>query len=93
MKRNIKSIILAGGKGERMQSDIPKVLHLLSGRPLLLHVIDNLKKAGTGKAVIVVGYKGEEVKEAAGAENDYAWQYEQLGGWAGRRPELEKKAV
>ena len=50
-------IILAAGKGTRMNSELPKVLHLLKNKPLLSHVIDTSKKLFPSKIIVVVGYK------------------------------------
>lgn len=55
-------IILAAGKGTRMESDLPKVLHKLNKKPLLYYVLESSKKAGISKNYIIVGYKAEEVK-------------------------------
>ena len=52
-------IILAAGKGTRMNSELPKVLHLLKNKPLLSHVIDTSKKISPFKIIVVVGYKKE----------------------------------
>jgi len=63
-----------------MKSDLPKVLHQLGGKPLLAHVLESSRKAGVGRIIVVVGYKGELVAEAGqpfGVE--IVWQTEQLG--------------
>lgn len=62
-----------------MQSDLPKVLHKLGGKPLIRHVIDNVKAAGVQNIIVVVGYKGEEVAEELPVDVQYVWQREQLG--------------
>ncbi|MBI5177866.1 MAG: NTP transferase domain-containing protein [Nitrospinae bacterium] len=73
-------VILAAGKGTRMNSDIPKVLHPLAGRPLVSHVVHTAKRLNPERIVVVVGYKGEMVKQAlAGEEAHFAEQTEQLG--------------
>lgn len=76
-------IILAAGKGTRLNnglpSDIPKVLHLLDGRPLVLYCIEALEGAGIKEIVLVVGHKGYLVKEAVGNNFKYAVQDDQLG--------------
>ena len=56
-------IILAAGKGTRMNSELPKVLHLLKNKPLLSHVIDTSKKLLPFKIIVVVGYKKELIIE------------------------------
>jgi len=52
-------IILAAGQGTRMNSNLPKVLHLLKNKPLLSHVINASKKLSPFKIIVVVGYKKE----------------------------------
>ena len=75
------AIVLAAGKGTRMNSDLPKVLCQANGRPLVEYVLDSLRDAGVEKLIVVVGYKGDEVKQQlAKYENiEYAIQSEQRG--------------
>ncbi|MBU2501849.1 NTP transferase domain-containing protein, partial [bacterium] len=71
----IEAVILAAGKGTRMKSDLPKVLHPLSGRPLLDHVLDTVEAAGIGHAVVVVGHQADLVRERCAREGlDFALQ-------------------
>ncbi len=81
--KNTVGVILAAGKGTRLNngspSDIPKVLHLLNGRPLIFHCIESLKKSGIEDIILVVGYKGFLVREAVGNGFKYAVQDKQLG--------------
>lgn len=77
---NATVIILAGGKGKRMGQDAPKVLTLLNGLPLIKYVTSAVIKSNTSdKIVIVIGYKGEMVKNFLGEKFVYAKQMEQLG--------------
>jgi len=75
------AIILAAGKGTRMKSDLPKVVHPVGGKPMVCAVVDACRAAGCGRIVVVVGYKQELVREAlAGYDNiEFAVQEEQLG--------------
>jgi UDP-N-acetylglucosamine diphosphorylase/glucosamine-1-phosphate N-acetyltransferase len=74
------AIILAAGMGKRMQSDLPKVLHPVGGRPMVHAVIDACRGAGCGRIVLIVGHKHELVREAtAGLGVEYAVQSPQLG--------------
>lgn len=57
------SIILAAGEGTRMNSNVPKVLHKVCGRPILEYVIDASKNANVEKNYVIVGHGGEKVKE------------------------------
>ncbi len=57
-------IIMAAGKGTRMQSDLPKVLHLANGLPLIDYVLDTANALDPTKIVIIVGHQAELVKEA-----------------------------
>ena len=61
------AIILAAGKGTRMQSDLPKVAVRLAGRPLIRYVLDATIEAGVDRIVAVVGYRREVVVEAIGS--------------------------
>lgn len=58
------AVVLAAGKGTRMRSDLPKVLHLLAGEPLVAHVIRTAREAGAGGVVVVVGHRAELVRAA-----------------------------
>ena len=73
-------IILAAGKGTRMHSNKPKVLHEIGGKPILAHVIGCAKSLNPQKIIVVYGYGGEIVREAF-AEEAIIWvnQAEQLG--------------
>ncbi|QQS15806.1 MAG: NTP transferase domain-containing protein [Candidatus Moraniibacteriota bacterium] len=71
-------IILAGGKGTRMRSEMPKVLHLVNGVPIVRRLLDALTPIFP-KPVVTIGYKGEEVRRALGEELLYAVQAEPLG--------------
>ena len=76
------AIVLAAGKGTRMQSELPKVLCEAAGRPLVEYVLDSLREAGVERLVVVVGYKAEMVQERLSANYDniqFALQEEQLG--------------
>ena len=57
-------VILAAGKGTRMYSPTPKVLHPLGGRPLLQHVVDAARRLSADKIVVVYGHGGEQVPSA-----------------------------
>lgn len=78
--QSLNIVILAAGKGTRMQSLMPKVLHKLAGKALLQHVIDVAKQLNPSKIIVVYGYGGNAVPEAFAHEN-IVWveQKEQLG--------------
>ena len=66
-ERPVKAIVLAAGKGTRLQSDgyaIPKVMRLAAGQPLLAYVLDALGFIAHEDVVLVVGYLREQVTEA-----------------------------
>ncbi len=75
------AIILAAGQGRRMESDLPKVLHKVQGKPLVEHVIDAARRAGVDRCVIVVGFEAERVRqELSPIPNlEFALQADQLG--------------
>ena len=62
-------IILAAGKGTRMNSSLPKVLHLIGGKPMLQHVVDSCFQLEAAEMVIVYGHGGELVREAISDKN------------------------
>lgn len=77
------AIVLAAGKGTRMNSDLPKVLHPADGAPMVRHVVEAVRDLGIAPIVLVVGHGADLVHEAfAGDGRDdlrYAEQTEQLG--------------
>ena len=74
-------VILAAGQGTRMKSALPKVLHRLSGKPLLGHVIDYARALSPAEIVVVYGHGGEQVREFFADQADLRWaeQARQLG--------------
>ncbi|MEO5347369.1 MAG: bifunctional UDP-N-acetylglucosamine diphosphorylase/glucosamine-1-phosphate N-acetyltransferase GlmU [Magnetococcus sp. YQC-9] len=73
-------LVLAAGQGTRMQSNLPKVLHTLAGRPLLWHILRAVRGLEPERLVVVTGYGAERVEEALDAP-DIRWvrQMERLG--------------
>ncbi|MBI5359057.1 MAG: bifunctional N-acetylglucosamine-1-phosphate uridyltransferase/glucosamine-1-phosphate acetyltransferase [Planctomycetes bacterium] len=80
LDKNITTVVLAAGKGERMLSDIPKVLHEICGKPMLGILLDTVKILRFPAPYVVIGCGGNEVKKAfAGYDARWVWQKEQLG--------------
>ncbi len=76
----LEVVVLAAGKGTRMRSDLPKVLHPLAGKPFLSHVIDRATELSAVSTFVVVGHGADQVKTAmAGSTLHYVEQIEQLG--------------
>jgi bifunctional UDP-N-acetylglucosamine pyrophosphorylase/glucosamine-1-phosphate N-acetyltransferase len=73
-------VILAAGKGKRMKSSVPKVLHPLAHKPLVQHVIDTARALEPSQIVVVFGHGGDQVREVV-TDADLSWaeQAEQLG--------------
>lgn len=80
MMNKLNIVILAAGKGTRMFSSKPKVLHEVAGKPILRHVIDCAKVLSAEKIIVVFGFGGDAVKSAFSGEN-IIWveQAQQLG--------------
>ncbi|WP_159659667.1 bifunctional UDP-N-acetylglucosamine diphosphorylase/glucosamine-1-phosphate N-acetyltransferase GlmU [Alcanivorax xiamenensis] len=77
---NLAVVILAAGKGTRMKSALPKVLHGIAGRPMVQHVVDAAAALDPLNTVLVYGHGGEKVREAVqGINLRWAEQAEQLG--------------
>ncbi|MDO5128056.1 MAG: sugar phosphate nucleotidyltransferase [Eubacteriales bacterium] len=79
MSNKLKAVILAAGKGTRMKSDLPKVVHKCMGQPMVHYAIKAAKDSGAYDVCVIVGYKAKEVKEAIYDVVEYAEQTEQLG--------------
>lgn len=79
MSNKLKAVILAAGKGTRMNSDLPKVVHKCLGQPMVHYVIKAAKDAGALDVCVIVGYKAKQVKDAIYDVVEYAEQTEQLG--------------
>ncbi|QLK85295.1 bifunctional UDP-N-acetylglucosamine diphosphorylase/glucosamine-1-phosphate N-acetyltransferase GlmU [Staphylococcus sp. 17KM0847] len=73
------AIVLAAGKGTRMKSKKYKVLHEVAGKPMIVHVIDQVSQSGVTDIVTIVGHGAEQVKETLGSTSRYSFQTEQLG--------------
>ena len=73
------TVILAAGKGTRMKSKLPKVLHRAAGKSMLQHVIDAAYAAGARRNIVVTGFGGDVVRTAIGDSVEYVEQCEQLG--------------
>ena len=73
-------VILAAGMGKRMQSDLPKVLHPLAGKPLLSHVIDTARTLNPSRVCVVYGHGGDMVPSRLAADDlRFVLQAPQLG--------------
>ena len=73
------AIVLAAGQGTRMRSRIPKVLHPLAGRPMIVHVLDALGAAGVTSPLVVTGHGAEAVEALLGERARAVRQDPQLG--------------
>ena len=79
-KRDKIALILAAGKGKRMKSDLPKVLHKLNGRYIVEYVMDSARQAGLNRQIMVIGHQAELVRETFKHMNaEFVVQAEQLG--------------
>ena len=81
MNTRLKAVILAAGKGTRLASEssnLPKVMRVVAGQPLIGHVMNALNFIPPADRIIVVGYMKEKVTEAF-PECDFAIQEQQLG--------------
>jgi bifunctional UDP-N-acetylglucosamine pyrophosphorylase / glucosamine-1-phosphate N-acetyltransferase len=80
-KRPITAIIMAAGQGKRMGSgDLPKVVYPIADRPMVCWVVEEARKAGADRVIVIVGFKKEQViKALEGMNCEFAEQKELLG--------------
>jgi bifunctional UDP-N-acetylglucosamine pyrophosphorylase/glucosamine-1-phosphate N-acetyltransferase len=79
-RKSLAVVILAAGKGTRMKSDLPKVLHPLHGKPMLGYVLDTARSMGPEKNLLVVGHQAKRLMEAFRTwPGDFIEQSPQLG--------------
>ncbi len=80
MSKGLTAVILAAGKGTRMKSAIPKVLHPICGQPMLAYPLDAARMAGFKQLKIVTGHGSEQVRQAfSAADIEWVEQTDQLG--------------
>jgi len=89
------AVIIAGGKGNRMESDLPKALVVVKGKPIVAHQIDYLLKSGINKIILALGYKADLVIKLIQSNYpnepiDYTIEKELLGTAGGLKLALEK---
>ena len=73
------AIILAAGKGTRMKSTLPKVLHKVGGKSMVEHVVRAAKLAGMERQIVIIGHGAEAVRQEIGESVEFAVQEPQLG--------------
>jgi len=76
---SILPVILAAGQGTRMKSALPKVLHPVLGKPMLLYILDEISQVTPLRPVVVIGHGADKVREAIAARADTVIQESQLG--------------
>ena len=94
--RSLAAVVLAAGKGERLKSATPKVLHPVCGRPVLWHTLQAVRAVRPSRIVVVVGYGADDVRDAVASWNlkpdpVFVEQAEQLG--TGHAVQQAEKAV
>lgn len=75
----LKTLILAAGKGTRMKSEMPKVIHKVNGVPMVSKIINVLAGLNPEENILILGHKKDEVLKVVGENCDYVLQTEQLG--------------
>lgn len=73
------AVVLAAGQGTRMKSKLYKVLHPVCGKPMVEHVVDQIKTLNMDKIVTIVGHGADNVQEQLGGKSEFVKQEEQLG--------------
>lgn len=76
---NWAAVILAAGKGTRMKSKLPKVMHTLAGKPMIEHVLDLVTKNKVERSLVILGHGREEIEKFLAGRAEIVIQAEQLG--------------
>jgi len=76
---NLVAVIMAAGKGTRMKSKLPKVMHSLAGKTLIEHVLDMVSHAGIERSLVIVGHGRESIEARINKRAEIVVQTEQLG--------------
>jgi len=76
---NLVAVIMAAGKGTRMKSKLPKVMHSLAGKTLIEHVLDMVGHAGIERSLVIVGHGRECIEARINNRAEFVVQKEQLG--------------
>lgn len=77
--REIEAVVLAAGKGTRMVSALPKVLHPICGQPMIAYVLETLTAVGIASPIVVIGHEADQMRQVLGGRLRYAVQGDQLG--------------
>ena len=67
MTTDLITVIMAAGKGTRMGSELPKVLHPLAGRPMIRHVLQTAQELNSRRIIIIIGHGAELIREERAA--------------------------
>lgn len=73
------AIILAAGKGTRMETDLPKCAYPINGTPMVEYIVNSCRKSGINKIIVVVGHKKEHIQSIFNGSVEYVLQEQQLG--------------
>ncbi|MGI6143351.1 MAG: bifunctional UDP-N-acetylglucosamine diphosphorylase/glucosamine-1-phosphate N-acetyltransferase GlmU [bacterium] len=79
MSKGVMAVVLAAGKGKRMKSRLPKVMHRVCGKPMLAYVLEAAREAGVNDIIVVISPEGEMIRETFGDQVRYVYQRERLG--------------
>src|SRR5262245_1333703 len=77
--QTVRAVILAGGKGKRMRSELPKVLHEIHGKSVTQLAAEHVRATGVGEVIVVVGYGRDLVMALLAGQVQFAVQEAQLG--------------
>lgn len=89
----IQPIVVAAGKGTRMKSELPKVLHPIGGLPMINHLISSIRETGFLDPIVVVGYKKEQVIATLPRGIKTVVQKEQIGAGHAVLEALESRKI